>query len=116
MTENDRIEVEILVKPAGAGERARADADSGGRPSPGDLERCRRWFAEKGLVSYSSDFSVVCTGQKELIEKIFQTTLTTRAGQPGKSSISAKPSPTPPAELANLIESICFPVRPEFFP
>ncbi len=116
MTEQDRVEVEILLKPAGGEMPAHVGAISTQRPDPGNVERCRRWFAAKGLDAYATDFSVVCSGPKTLIEEVFGVKLTATDGRPGTPPFWAEPGIAPPADLAELIESVALPGRPDFFP
>ncbi len=110
------VEVEVLLKPAGAGRAETTDTVSSRKPNPGDIERSRRWFAARGLNAYATEFGVVCSGPKALVEEVFRTKLMGGCGGSGMPVFQAKASLTPPDELAELIDSITLPGRPEFFP
>ena len=116
MTEHDRVEIEVLLKPAGAGFVDRVGGAATRRPDPGDVERCRRWFANRGLSAHATDFGVVCSGPKAAIEEIFGVKLLAADAGFGMPPFIAEPALAPPAELAELIEAVTIPGRPEFFP
>ena len=116
MAEDDRVEIEILLKPAGSGGPADIRTLSALKPDPGEIERCRRWFAERGLTAHSTDFGLVCAGSKADVEATFSVKLVAASGLPGTPPLTAQGAFTAPAELADVIDSITLPGRPEFFP
>ena len=116
MAEDDQVEIEILLKPAGPGRPADISTVSSLKPDPGKIERCRRWFAGRGLTAYSTDFGLVCAGPKALVEEIFGVGLAAADGPPGTPPFAAEGAFVAPAELADLIDSITLPGRPVFLP
>ena len=116
MAEDDRVEIEILLKPAGSGGPADIRTVSALKPDPGEIERCRRWFAERGLTARSTDFGLVCAGPKAVVEATFGVKLVAAGGPPGTPPFSTQGAFAAPAELADAIDSITLPGRPEFVP
>ena len=109
------VEIEVLLKPPRAGDVPHIGAMAEFKPDPGDIERCRRWFAARGLTAHATDFGLVCSGPKPLVEELFQTRLITTEGQPGAPPFAPEGALQAPAELADLIENITLPGRPILF-
>lgn len=105
---------EILAKDAGAGE-ASPPAREGGRPSAETIERLRRYFTGRGVRCHPTAFGLVGYASLEVFEKLFGVQL-----RPGAKGVSQPPfemdgEPTPPAEVAGLIELVTIPGAPELF-
>lgn len=111
----DEIEVEVLLKPPRAGRIPDVATIAELKPDPGDIERCRRWFAARGLAAHATDFGLVCSGPKARVEELFGARLVAANGPPGEPPYAPESELRPPAELADLIESVTLPGRPILF-
>ena len=97
--QSDLVELELLVKAAAAPEVVTAENVADARPRAEDVEECRRWLAARGLECHATGFGVLCRGAAEAVEAVF----------------GDLEQPVAPQEIANLVEQVTRPKRPELF-
>lgn len=99
MTDEESIAIalEILLK----------NVQPGTAVNPGDVARVRRAFESSGAVCHSAPFGLFCTASRAQLARLF-----------GAASASVGPGDSlpVPAGLADVVERITIPRKPEFFP
>src|SRR5262249_30160541 len=97
MSDEERIALEIVLK----------NAQPGAAPNPGDVAQVRRAVEASGAVCLAVPFGLVCTATRAQLAQLF-----------GGASASVAPGDAlaVPAGLADVVEQITFPRKPEFFP
>lgn len=85
------------------------------RPPPEAIERCVRWLASKGVSAHPTAFGAACSCPPDLFEALFGVAVESGGAGRGGPSYVANGEPTPPAEIADIVESITLTGAPELF-
>lgn len=97
MSDEESVALEVLLK----------NVEPGTTANPGDLARVRRAFESSGAVCHAVPFGLVCMASRDQIARLFG---------PASASVGPGDSLPVPAALADVVEQITVPRRPEFFP
>lgn len=109
------ISFDILIRSTGSnGDPGLANIDQF-KPSPQDIERCRRWFFNKGITCYPTDFGLACSSSIELFESTFSTQVLPVGPNLGQPAWKCTHDPKIPLEIANYIKQVSISVPPEYF-
>ncbi len=95
----DRIQIDILLRGSRPVDAATVDTIDEVRPAAEDVEHCRRWLVEHGLVCHATDFGLICEGIASEIRRVF--------GSPNE--------PLPPEEIADYIAQVTVFQSPDYF-
>ena len=85
------------------------------RPPPEEIERCRRWFAERGVEAHATEFGLACRAPRKLFESLFHVSLKRAKPTPGRPPFEFVGEPVPPKEIAGAIEQVTITAGPELF-
>ena len=99
MEHSGDIQVEVLVRADNPPDLVTLDNIDRARPRPEVIERCRRWFASRGLRCHGTDFGVVCTGSEDAIAEVF----------------GSATSPRAPMEITDDVAQVTVVRGPEYF-
>lgn len=85
------------------------------RPPPGAIERCYRWFAERGVTCHRTDFGLACQATVALFEKLFGVKVRSATSPNGQRTFTMDGQPGVPSELSDMIEQVTIARPPTFF-
>ncbi len=106
---------DILLLSAGSGQLPHSENVQDFYAAAGDIERCRRWFAERGMILHATAFGLSGSAPRELFETIFAAKLEPIESMPGQPGYRILVEPKPPTELAALIDQVSIAAAPELF-
>jgi len=92
-----------------------ADTVAGLRPNPADLERCRRWLLNQGIVAHNTGFGFACSMPRDRFEALFRARLEAEPAAVGRPPWRFATGPRIPEEIADLIGRITLSAQPELF-
>lgn len=108
------VEFEVLVRGPSAGAPPSVETVEGLRPRPADLERCRRYLADRGVTCHATDFGLACSAPRRLVEALLGSQL-----EPVESTTGPPwrfvGAPRAPDDIAELVEQVSLVARPELF-
>lgn len=113
--ESEKVEFEILIKPAGTDSFPHVSTIKQFRPSPEIIEKCRVLLAKKGVVCNSTGFGLSCSSSRKLFESLFLTKLVPSDLKPGTPPLRCTKEPQPLKEIAQYVEQITISAPPEYF-
>lgn len=111
-----RIEFEVLFQTVGGDGPSAIENLEAERPTAGDLVRCGRWLAAQGVETHRTEFSVVCSCEHALFERLFATHLVAIPGEGNGRPFACDTPPVLPQALRDCVASIELAGRPIFFP
>ncbi len=85
------------------------------KPDPGDIERCRRWLAQRGVTAHATDFGLACSCPPALFEQLFGVRLAEKSPAADQAPFEAIGAMRPPPEIGDLIEQVTLTVAPQLF-
>ena len=112
---SDEVTFEVLLCTPASGGEPHVETIDQFRPSPNEIERCRRWFSAQGVTSHATGFGLTCSVSRRQFEFLFGVTLTPVTAELGQPPFEMEGAPTSPPELASVIEQITLAVAPELF-
>ena len=111
-----RVEFEVLFQTVAGDGPSTVESLEAERPRAGDLVRCGRWLAAHGVETHCTEFSVVCSCEYALFERLFSTHLVEIPGERSGRPFACDTPPVVPQALRNCVASIELTGRPIFFP
>jgi hypothetical protein len=111
---SDIISFDILLKSAGTGRFPHVGNIDLFRPPPGNIEKCHRWLASKGVTCHPTEFGLVCGAPAGLFEILFSTKVKRNISGSGTPSWECISPPRLPPEIEEYVEQITISAPPEW--
>lgn len=105
-----RLVFNVLLRGHGAGRSRGSRVVDRARPRREDVETCRRWLDARGVTCHPLEFGLACESTPESFERLFAVKV-----RPAGGGFELEGQPTPPAEIAPLIEQVTLERAPEMF-
>ena len=112
----EEVAFDVLLRAPGAGSVPDVATIDQCRPDAEAVERCRRWFAARGVTTHATQFGLAGSTPRALFESLFGVRL-----KPVRPAVSGRPAFETigklqlPTEIADAIEQVTLSAPPEFF-
>lgn len=111
----ETVGFDVLVRSPASGRSPTVASIREFRPDPKEIERCRRWFASRGVEAHPTEFGLACRAPRKLFESLFRVSLKPLGRGPGRPPFEILGRPVPPGEIAEAIEQVTIAAGPELF-
>jgi hypothetical protein len=111
----DTIQFDVLIKGRAADREPSVGNIENFKPTPDDIEKCRRWFEKNAISVYATEFGLCGETTKKHFESIFKIRLTPTSSDSIEPAFKMSSDPHLPEEIAALIDQITLSALPELF-
>jgi hypothetical protein len=111
----DTIQFDVLIKGRAADREPSVGNIENFKPTPDDIEKCRRWFEKNAISVYATEFGLCGETTKKHFESIFKIRLTPTSSDSIGPAFKMSSDPHLPDEIAVLIDQITLSALPELF-
>lgn len=106
---------DVLLRSGASGQVPHLQTIEQFEPPPEAIEKCRRWFAARGVKCHATQFGLACSASEDRFASLFQVKVSRLAKGPGGPAHEVHGTIRVPPEIADLVEQITVSGPPEFF-